>query len=98
MGEVQTEHGEKLERETPCMEKITQITTLGQMVPAAKRKPGVGAGPRMDTCMGEKDKEPCNVGKITQITTPRRGLVGGGRELFGRNTMTAQALIRAFFI
>jgi hypothetical protein len=31
------------------MEKITQITTLGQMVPAAKRKPGVGAGLRMDT-------------------------------------------------
>jgi hypothetical protein len=24
-------------------------------------------------------------------------VVGGGRELFGRNTMTAQACIRAFF-
>jgi hypothetical protein len=38
------------------MEKITQITTLGQMVPAAKRKPGVGAGLRMDTCMGERQR------------------------------------------
>jgi hypothetical protein len=27
------------------------------MVPEAKRKPGVGAGLRMDTCMGEEDMQ-----------------------------------------
>jgi hypothetical protein len=38
------------------MEKITQITTLRQMVPAAKRKPGGGQARTNDgnrTCMGE---------------------------------------------
>jgi hypothetical protein len=48
--------GKSWRGKTPCMEKITQITTLGQMVPAAKRKPGIGAGLRMDTCMGERIK------------------------------------------